>query len=382
MCVDEITIDEVETLANEATGLSDFGPSHYRDGLEVFLESLAVDGPMHKEGVRIMRDLIVLTLSNRLKWVDWVGRHPGIDAQPLTNAPIFIVGTARSGTTLLYNLMSHHPEVRCPVFWETLDPIPPAWNCDGSTVNERIAAMDEFLRDYNEGLPQFKAIHYFHSATQVEECNTLLYIPFKSPTKAFAVWPGPRYYRWLASQSAESMRTAFSEYRSLVHLLARSAPDKTWLTKCPMNAPYTHCLHEAFPTARIVHTHRDCRERLPSLCNLNRHLHSVYREPTINGVREQVLFYNQLSMESMSRARVAHPDDTFDIDYPDLVADPVKTVATLCESLGLSVTERFLADCQSWLDSRNPYDAKKVGKHEYDAKTFGLDLEELAKLEP
>ena len=164
MNVENITPDEVELLAIEATSLSDFGPSHYREGLEVFLESLVIDGPMHEEGVRVMRDLMVLRLSTRLKWTDWIAKHPEINTSELPQPPIFIVGTPRSGTTLLYNLMSHHPDVRCPVFWEALDTIPPAWDCDESTVQERIAAMDEFLRDYNEGLPQFKAIHFLHSA--------------------------------------------------------------------------------------------------------------------------------------------------------------------------------------------------------------------------
>ena len=382
MCVDRIAIDEAEALAIEATGLSDFGPTHYREGLQVFIESLAIDGPLHENGVRVMRDLLVLRLSTRLKWVDWIANHPGVNTTSLPKRPIFIVGTPRSGTTLLYNLLSHHPDVRCPVFWEMLDTIPPAWDCGEDEVAERIAAMEEFLRDYNEGLPQFKPIHYLHSASQVEECNGLLDVSFRSPIKAFALWPGPHYYRWLGEQSPEAMDAAFAEYRSMVCLLAHSTPEKTWLSKCPIAAPFTQHLKAAFPDARIVHTHRDPRERIASLCSLNLNLHSVYREPTVEGAREQVLTYNRLSMEGMSKARAVAPNDTFDIDYPDLVADPLKTVVTLCENLGLSVTDAFLTECRAWLDSKNPYDAKKVGKHAYAAETFGLDLEELAKLEP
>ena len=67
---------------------------------------------------------IVEYLSTRLGLVDWRKPHPEIaDADVVP--PIVIVGQARTGTTILHDLLAQDPANRVPLTWEVDRPLPP-----------------------------------------------------------------------------------------------------------------------------------------------------------------------------------------------------------------------------------------------------------------
>lgn len=66
---------------------------------------------------------------------------PGIAAEKI-ELPIFVIGFARTGTTLIHSLLAEDPGVRVPVWWHTHEPSPPPG--EGPVVAARIelAAQD------------------------------------------------------------------------------------------------------------------------------------------------------------------------------------------------------------------------------------------------
>ena len=63
-----------------------------------------------------------------------------------------------------------------------------------------------------------------------------------------------------------------------------------------------------------------------------------------------------------------------DVDYGSFTRDPVATVATLCERLGMAFDDASRQAVQRWIDG-NPQD--KHGVHRYTAADFGLDPDRL-----
>ena len=72
-------MDRVDTLIDEArsqTGLDDFGPGGYREGLERLVDSLSREASLNAVGEGGFRALLVGLLSQRLQVEDWYRRHP------------------------------------------------------------------------------------------------------------------------------------------------------------------------------------------------------------------------------------------------------------------------------------------------------------------
>ena len=76
------TPDELIQAAVDATGgLDDFGESTWREGMELYVRSLA-DAQLNEIGVGVARDGIVGDLSTRLALIQWRKDHPEVAEQP------------------------------------------------------------------------------------------------------------------------------------------------------------------------------------------------------------------------------------------------------------------------------------------------------------
>jgi hypothetical protein len=111
------TAEALMAEARARTGLSDFGPPTFREGLERLLASLAADVPYDGEDRGGAIDLITRRLVNRLKIEAWFKNNPGAETAPIEN-PVSIVGLPRTGTTALGNMMSLDPRFRPLRPWE------------------------------------------------------------------------------------------------------------------------------------------------------------------------------------------------------------------------------------------------------------------------
>src|ERR1051326_5500253 len=93
--------DELLAEARKETGLSNFGPSHFREGLGVLIDSLTHDSALNPEAVGRARTMIINQLKKRLAVQEWYDKHPEILQQEI-KAPIFILGSPRSGSSIMH----------------------------------------------------------------------------------------------------------------------------------------------------------------------------------------------------------------------------------------------------------------------------------------
>src|SRR5690606_41644821 len=86
--------------------------------------SIEEEANLHFAGRILTRYEFVRYLEIRLSLVDWLKREPAILDQTI-DRPVIITGFGRSGTTILYEVLSQDPQFRVLLKWEALFPVPP-----------------------------------------------------------------------------------------------------------------------------------------------------------------------------------------------------------------------------------------------------------------
>ena len=111
-----VPLDEDSLLqhARQATGLEDFGDDLWREPFVVLVKSLEEEAQLTLMGRLMARSDIILWLSTRLGVTDTLKKFPQILDEEIT-APMVIVGLPRSGTSILFELLSHDPDVSVPL---------------------------------------------------------------------------------------------------------------------------------------------------------------------------------------------------------------------------------------------------------------------------
>ena len=90
--------------------------------------------------------------------------------------------------------------------------------------------------------------------------------------------------------------------------------------------------------------------------------------------------YYELAVKGIVTARKGPTgENTPDVEYHALVRDPIAAVGKVYDFFGQPLTADHDACMAKWLKSENPYDRNRVGQHNYDAASFGISSEELAR---
>jgi len=110
----------IET-AKRRTGLSDFGSDDWREPFEILTRSLDEDADLHIFGRIMTRNELINLLEARLQIEETYRRNPEIDDEVI-DAPVIITGLGRSGTSILYELLSQDRQFGVPSSWEAMFP--------------------------------------------------------------------------------------------------------------------------------------------------------------------------------------------------------------------------------------------------------------------
>jgi hypothetical protein len=116
--------DALIARARRRAQCDDLGGESFRVGLDLLVDSLEREARLHDAGRESIADIIILSLVNRLRVVDWTTRHPEV-LDEVIEAPIFVIGPPRTGTTLLSRLLHQDPGLRSLMKWEAQDSVPP-----------------------------------------------------------------------------------------------------------------------------------------------------------------------------------------------------------------------------------------------------------------
>jgi Sulfotransferase family len=365
------TADALAAQATESTGLEDFGSKEFREGLEVYCESAFSEAQLNELGTAAVSGNIVSSLANRLRVVDWAGRHPEVVAERI-EAPLIVIGIFRAGTTYFSYLLDQDPRNRPLLSWESTDSTPPP-TPEQFRSGPRVEAARARMKML-ETLNPKSAIVYHEEADGPTECISVMSQDFKSLSWE-AISNVPSYSRWLLEVD---QRSAYVYHRLVLQVLQHGGVRGRWTLKSPHHAIALESLRSVYPDARLVVIHRDPVALCGSVCSLIQTLSSTFSDVDhTRYIAEHWTAMLETSIKRMEAFRAAHPDHpVVDVQYDDLVADPVGTVARVYEGFGDDLSQAARANMADYVSNR---DQHRAGAHSYDPIEFGLDPRELAE---
>ena len=135
-------------------------------------------------------------------------------------------------------------------------------------------------------------------------------------------------------------------------------------------------LFKVFPDARVVQTHRDPLETIPSLASF------VYRlcQLTSDHVDPAVIgqHWNAKMAAAMARCmdiRASLPADRFlDVDFADTVKQPMAIIENIYAFAGMELTDSTRSAIELW---RRQNRREKRAPHDYSLSQFGFSEDQL-----
>ncbi len=363
--------DELMTAARAGTGLDDFGPDTFREGLDILCRSIGDEAQLNDLGDLAVRDTLLAALRTRLLVTDWIAAHPEVADEPI-DAPIVVIGMFRAGTTFLGRLLDQDPANRSLLRWESGDPVPPP-TPENHRRGPRVVAA-QMAGDMLEALnPAMHAIHH-EDADGPTECIAVMSQDFKSLSWE-AITNVPTYGRWLL---ATDQRSAYEYHRSVLQILQSDGVDGRWAIKSPHHAIALDALTAVYPDAHLVLVHRDPTVLCASVCSLIGTLSGTFTDADHSAyIAEHWTVMLEESVHRIDAFRDAHPDRRMtDVRYADLVDDPLATVQAIYASWGEELEPRAATAISEFVAA---HPKGSLGSHHYDLAEYGLDSGKIAE---
>ena len=186
-------------------------------------------------------------------------------------ARIFLTGLPRSGTTYFQYLFDQDPDLRMLRTWEGERPVPPPAS-DSDSVGRRRAASFENARLTREATGGRIDAFHLTDVDGPKKCSAILDQTFVNPGLLWTM-SARGYLEYLLSRAhfARCVRVP----RSGARLLQWEAPPRRWALKWPCHLLALDAIHQVYPDARFVVTHRDPVQALASNCSLAHMLRSA-----------------------------------------------------------------------------------------------------------
>ncbi|MES2497963.1 MAG: sulfotransferase [Pseudomonadota bacterium] len=368
------TVSDRATLAaraEEATGLHDFGDPWIFENLDALIPILNSEAELTEVGVGGAEAMIVTALSNRLRHVDLIKRHPEILDEKVDVAAV-VVGLPRTGSTMLHRMLSSAPGMTGVKWWEAQNYAPFPGEERGKPDGRRDAA--KYYLDYMlEHAPDLMSIHPM-SIDQSDEELIILGLLFSS-TMIEGMYHVPSYAHWLIDNSRTR---CYADLKEILQSLQWQDPARRgvqWVLKTPGHLMALDGVLETFPEAKIVMTHRDPVQTVPSYCSMMTTLYHM--ASTVD--REKIgAFWSKRLAELldlfMSVRAKAGPDSFIDVRYTDTTTKPVEEGKRVLTEAGIEITPEIVAGMAEWVEAN-----KREGRapHLYALEDFGLTREQV-----
>lgn len=367
----EFHVDGLMALARQRTGLTDFGPGHFVEPLDVLVRAMHEEAQLNEAGAAVHGGRLVNALANRLRKQALLARQPEILEQEVNVAAV-IVGLPRTGSTMLHRLLSASPRATATRWWETIFPLPR--RDDGnSDIAERKADAEALAAQLLEASAGFDAIHPLDAHAFDEELP-LIEQSFMSNIPESMLYV-PSYGEWLLKAD---QRLAYAELIDWLRILQWQDPErkgKSWILKAPHHLTAVQTVLEVFPRAAMVMTHRRVDHVMGSWYSMVASLTGGNTDRDF--AREQASHWTQRlrrNLEDMMAARANAEDRFIDVHYRSLLEEPLDHARRVFAAAGLAADAADEAAWSAWL-AGNQRDNRP--SHKYDVVDFGISADRL-----
>lgn len=289
-----------------------------------------------------------------LRWLQqaWYGQR--IKRTPITNAPIFIIGHWRTGTTLLHELLILDPCHTYPNTYQCMEP-------------NHFLLTEELVKRYLWFLmpsrrPMDNMAAGWDRPQEDEFALCMMGVPSPYLTIAFPNRP-PVYpeYLTLEGLSARDLSAWKNGFFALIQRLTYK-DNRRLVLKSPPHSCRIKVLLELFPDARFVHVVRNPYVVYPSTVNLWKSLYQTHglQTPTFDGLEEHVFTTFVRLYDALDKGKkLVDPSRYYELRYEDLVRDPIEQMRTLYERLELPGFEDVLPKLKEYVDRTKGYETNQ-----------------------
>ena len=272
------------------------------------------------------------------------------------NKPIFVVGSPRSGTSILTWCLGHHPNIF---------PVPESNWMGDFAVNVALAYRVGAARDYYSILSAMDIPNDELFAAFGRSINDLILghrtdLERKRFAKRIELKIDPR---WIKAASTAA------------------GPKTCWVDGTPEYSFHIYGLRKLFPQALFVHLVRDVRAVVRSMINF----HRVTEIRLVANEEEAYRYWMRTVSACLVAERAYGPSVVYRIGYADLINEPESTMRSLLDFLSEPYTARCLEPLSQRINSSNVSDDFKADHPATDpavvedATRLNRDLEQTAQ---
>ena len=266
--------------------------------------------------------------------------------------PLFVFGYWRSGTTLLQTLLSHDVRFQHLGLYQAMFP----WHF--LLTEKLITPWSGWALPKGRPMDNMKVTW---DAPQEDDLS-LCVMSQISPSLVTAHPTNPKYF-WDAIDFSRLSDREVQRWRDSLSLLVRKmtyACDKQVLMKSPFHMYHIPLLREMYPNSKFIYIHRNPYDVWRSSLHLRRRTieENCLGKKTFEnaGHEEELIKSMKFGFDVYERDRLNVPDGYLhEVRYEDLTADPVETLRTTYEKLGLGQFDALEASLQPELEAMKNY---------------------------
>jgi len=344
----------------------EFDADSFVEPLDTLLCALEQEAELTLMGRWMTRRFLLRILEVRLQLMAYLRVDPGVRDEVIER-PLFVAGAPRSGTTILYEMLAADPDLRAPLGWELLRPLPPP-DPERRARDPRIPLADRELVLPQTVVSGLLAAHVY-GGSRPKECVSAMSFTFLSE-EFTARYRVPSFEAWLERCD---MTPAYRMHRLVLQILQRRTGPSAWVLKSPVHQRSLPTLFDVYPDAQVAVTHRDPLRVIASLTSLIASLRYAHSDAVdfeglaASHARRYRRIFDDLAgwtlNERLPGAQLHHSR------YSDFVDDPI----AVARDLHRRFDRPFDAAVASATLASRP--RSEHGSHDYRFEDLGLDPE-------
>lgn len=357
----------------QAAGIAD-PELHLHRNLEALVESLNRQARLSEEGRASTHAGLVRVMKDRLEGLKWLDRFPEIRAEEI-EAPVFLTGLPRSGTTYFQYLFDHDRRFRLIRTWEAIMPFPPPGH-DPASVETRKAMERQVNDELRTKVEGFDALHLIDEDGP-QECHLFLEHGFGA-AGFHNMHDVPEYFDFLIDEL--DLEPVYQVHKRMLQLLQWQSPRPRWALKYPNHVLAMDVIRRLHPDARFVMTHRDPVQTLASIAKMSFSLRSAREAAPVDPHRvgaQMTDFIRRHIDRIMAFCTGPDADCVHHVDYYSLASNPANLLDEIHAAVGTDTPNDVRASISAWREA-NPQG--KRGVNRYGLEQFGLVEGELREL--
>jgi len=360
--------DTLIAQAIEQTGLRDFGDTWFFANIDALIPALNKQAKLSAEGVYGAHHMVVSGLVNRLRHVQLLKDNPEITDEDV-NVTAVLTGLPRTGSTMLHRMLAAAPKLTAVRWYETQNYVPLDGEKRGQPEPRKEAAKD-VLTYMLDKIPELLSIHPMDIEQPDEE--VIILGQLFSSSMIESTYFVPDYAEWLSEQNP---RPAYDDLLEILQSLQWQDPsrkDKRWVLKTPGHLMGLQTVLDVCPESKIVMTHRDPVETIPSYCSMEASLYKMGSNDISNiviGKYWMARLKNWLDNFMSVRAK-ADTSRFIDVNYNKLLKNPIEEGLDVLELAGVPYSHDIKNGMSDWIEANK---REHRAAHKYSLSDFGLD---------